>query len=74
MVPRGKREREAGTENPELRHKGIGAFIVQYTFSPQPDKVHDLLRTDIVANTKIIPLDGKVIERRMEQHLGPAEK
>lgn len=48
----------------------IGAFIVQYTFPPQTEpQTDDLLRTDIVANTKIIPIDGKVIERRMEQSI-----
>lgn len=52
----------------------IGAFIVQYTFSAQTDNIHDLLRTDIVASTKIIPIDGKVIERRMEQNLAAAER
>jgi hypothetical protein len=53
----------------------IGAFIVQYTFPSPADQMQDLLRTDIIATTKIIPLDGEVIERRMEQHLlGTMEK
>ncbi len=44
----------------------VGAFIVQYTFSGQDDMVPDLLRTDLVAATKIIPLREEVIARRLD--------
>ncbi|MEZ6105253.1 MAG: hypothetical protein R3B96_03865 [Pirellulaceae bacterium] len=47
----------------------VGAFLVQ--FSPPAEKsVGDLLRTDLIAETKIIRIDGKVIERRMQRTLG----
>jgi hypothetical protein len=42
----------------------VGAFIVQYTFDPQ-DRSQDILRTDLVAGTHVIRLDGQTIERRL---------
>ena len=44
----------------------IGAFIVKYTFSQDDPQAPDLLRTDLVAGTEIIPLDRSVIARRMD--------
>jgi hypothetical protein len=43
----------------------VGAFIVQYTFSTREDPTGDLLRTDLVAGTKIIPLEREAIARRL---------
>ncbi|MEC7109563.1 MAG: helix-turn-helix transcriptional regulator [Planctomycetota bacterium] len=46
----------------------VGCFLVQ--FSPSAEKnVGDLLRTDLVAETKIIRLSSEVIERRMQRAL-----
>jgi hypothetical protein len=44
----------------------VGAFVVQYTFSSEGEPSRDLLRTDLMAGTHIIPLDRKVIARRMD--------
>lgn len=44
----------------------VGAFIVQYTFATEDAASRDLLRTDLVAGTKIIPLDTEVIARRLD--------
>lgn len=44
----------------------IGAFIVQFT-SNSENTVSDLLRTDLVAETKITPIEKEVIERRMHR-------
>ncbi len=43
----------------------VGAFVVQYTLSPQEAKNQDILRTDLMANANVIRLDGKAIERRL---------
>ncbi|MEQ8788400.1 MAG: helix-turn-helix transcriptional regulator [Pirellulaceae bacterium] len=43
----------------------VGIFVVHYTYSA-PDETHrDILRDDVSASAKIIPLSGKVIERRL---------
>ncbi|MBM4000433.1 MAG: helix-turn-helix transcriptional regulator [Planctomycetes bacterium] len=42
----------------------IGAFVVQYTLATSDDQARDMLRTDLSAGTKIIPIDREVIERR----------
>ncbi len=44
----------------------VGAFIVQYSFSQDSAPAADILRTDLVANTKIIPLPAESIARRMK--------
>jgi len=44
----------------------VGAFIVKYTFSDEQDQQADLLRTDLVAGTTIIPLSHDVIARRLD--------
>lgn len=46
----------------------VGAFIVQYALTTPSDQARDILRTDLVANTKIIPLDAEVLERRLAVH------
>ncbi len=45
----------------------IGAFIVRFTLASQDAKrhSHDILRTDLVAETEVIPLSGKAIHRRL---------
>ncbi len=43
----------------------VGAFIVQFTLSSGTSKGQDILRTDLVASTKIIPLSEEAIERRI---------
>lgn len=47
----------------------VGAFIVQFTLSSGKDKSQDILRTDLVANTKIIPLSSEVIQRRIASQM-----
>ena len=42
----------------------VGAFVVQFTITSQHDK-SDMLRTDVMANTKVIPLDEEVLARRI---------
>ena len=44
----------------------VGAFIVKYTFADDDDHQVDLLKTDLVAGTTIIPLDHDVIARRLD--------
>ncbi len=44
----------------------VGAFIVQYIFASDGADERDLLRTDLVAETKIIPLDSEVLARRLD--------
>ncbi len=53
---------------PIYSHHGIqvGAFIVKYTFADEDVRQSDLLRTDLVAGTTIIPLDHDVIARRLD--------
>lgn len=53
---------------PIYSHHGIqvGAFIVKYTFADEEVRQADLLRTDLVAGTTIIPLDYDVIARRLD--------
>ncbi len=43
----------------------VGAFVVQYTINPEDAKSHNILSTDLVANTNIIRLDKETIERRL---------
>jgi hypothetical protein len=44
----------------------VGAFIVQYTLSPEEEAVRDVLRTDLIAETQIIPLSHETIARRLD--------
>lgn len=44
----------------------VGAFIVQYAFSAQDDQQHDILRTDLIADTTIIRLPPEPFQRRLE--------
>ncbi|MCU0958998.1 MAG: helix-turn-helix transcriptional regulator [Pirellulaceae bacterium] len=44
----------------------VGAFIVKYTFSSEEAHQPDLLQTDLIAGTTIIPLEQQVIARRLE--------
>src|SRR5205814_1487525 len=44
----------------------VGAFIVQYAFTSPDDQQSDILRTDLVAETKIIPLPPEPFQRRLE--------
>ncbi len=43
----------------------VGAFIVKYNFSEE-EHMPDLLQTDLIAGTTIIPLDHDVIARRLD--------
>lgn len=43
----------------------VGAFIVRYSFGPQDDQQRDILRTDLVADTTIIPLPPEPFARRL---------
>ena len=51
----------------------VGAYVVQYTLSAPHDQTRDILRTDLVASTKVIPLDAEVLARRLALH-GPGAK
>lgn len=43
----------------------VGAYVVQYTLSQQHDRRRDMLRTDLSATMKVIPLDEEVLARRI---------
>jgi hypothetical protein len=47
----------------------VGAFIVKYQFG-KDDQLPDLLKTDLVAETKITPLHHDVIARRLDVNRG----
>jgi len=51
----------------------VGAYVVQFTLSAPHDQTRDILRTDLVASTKVIPIDSEVLERRLALH-GPNNK
>ena len=44
----------------------VGAYIVQFTFTSQDTQSHDILLTDLSAATRVIPLDGESIARRLQ--------
>jgi hypothetical protein len=44
----------------------VGAFIIQFEASSETDDPEDILRTDILANSKVIPIPQSVIARRLE--------
>jgi Cro/C1-type HTH DNA-binding domain len=44
----------------------VGAYIIQFEASSETDDPEDILRTDILANSKVIPLPAHAIARRME--------
>jgi len=44
----------------------IGAYVVQFSFSPQDIKGRDVIRSELVATSKVIPIAPGVIQRRME--------
>jgi len=52
----------------------IGAFVVQYTFSLGEEQPHDLLRTDLVAQTEITQLDPAVLLRRLNPSRGKPKR
>jgi hypothetical protein len=43
----------------------VGAYIVKYNLSAGHDRTRDMLRTDLVATTKVIPLEEEVLARRL---------
>jgi hypothetical protein len=45
----------------------IGAFIVQYSSPSETDEPEDILRTDLVAEAKVIPLPVEAIQRRLNK-------
>lgn len=44
----------------------IGAYVVDYTLQAEEDVLLDMLRTDLIANATITPLDAEVFRRRLE--------
>jgi hypothetical protein len=44
----------------------IGAYVVQFSFSQQDQKSRDVIRTELAASSKVIPIAGSAIQRRME--------
>jgi hypothetical protein len=44
----------------------IGAYIVQFTFSAGDGKGSEMLRSDIAATSKVIPLAERAVQRRVE--------
>lgn len=45
----------------------IGAYIVQYSSPADDDEPEDILRTDLVAEAKVIPLPVEAIQRRLNR-------
>jgi hypothetical protein len=45
----------------------IGAYVVQFNFSPTDQKGRDVIRGELAATTKVIPLAAGVIQKRMEE-------
>lgn len=45
----------------------IGAYIVQYSSPSETDEPEDILRTDLVADAKVIPLPVEAIQRRLNK-------
>jgi hypothetical protein len=43
----------------------IGAYVIQFNFSQQDQKGRDVIRTELVATSKVIPLAKSVIEKRI---------
>jgi hypothetical protein len=43
----------------------IGAYVIQFTWTDS-DKPVDILRTDLLANTRVIPISTEAIARRVE--------
>lgn len=43
----------------------VGAYVIQFSWSSSEQNL-DILRTDLVANTKVIPIDTESIARRLE--------
>lgn len=52
---------------PQYEGQGIqvGAYIIQFSWTVS-EKPVDILRTDLVANTKVIPIPAEAIARRLE--------
>ena len=44
----------------------IGAYIVQFSFSPQDLKGRDVIRGELVATSKVIPIAEQAVQRRVE--------
>lgn len=44
----------------------VGAYIVQFTFTSQDTQSDNILRTDLSAAARVIPLDGESIARRLQ--------
>jgi hypothetical protein len=44
----------------------IGAYVVEYSLPAESDVLLDMLRTDLVANATITPLDAEIFRRRLE--------
>ena len=44
----------------------IGAYVVQFNFSPQDQKGRDVIRTELVATSTVIPLAASVIQKRLD--------
>lgn len=54
---------------PAIYHENyqqVGAFIVQYEASSEEAKPDDILRTDLLASSKILPIPRETIARRMQ--------
>ena len=46
-------------------YQQVGAFIVQYEAPSEADDAHDILRTDLLANSTVIPLPAEAMARRL---------
>jgi len=44
----------------------VGVYVVQFTFSAQDTQSHDILKTDLSAATRVIPLESSSIARRLQ--------
>ena len=45
----------------------VGAYIVQYKASDEPEEPFDILRTDLMSAPTIIPLPAEALRRRLSQ-------
>jgi hypothetical protein len=45
----------------------IGAYIVQYTFNSMDNQDRDILETELTATSRVIPVDGEAVRRRIER-------
>jgi len=58
----------------ETRGLAIGAFVAKFTFPKEPDEPLNILRTDLEAETEIIPVPKEALQRRLGAAIESTEK